>query len=93
MQNIHCDCSIAWTYPSSNNGEGKHAEHLEKGHLFGEELLELLWNPSSVDVYNLSKLHVSPKTLKTHTKVEAFALMTNDLKYIDYSKFSRLDPE
>ncbi|XP_050260529.1 cyclic nucleotide-gated ion channel 1-like isoform X2 [Quercus robur] len=78
---------IAWAYPSSNNGEGKHAERLEKGHFFGEELLELLWNPSSVDVYNLSKLPVSSKTLKTHTKVEAFALMANDLKDIDYSMF------
>ena len=73
---------IAWAYPSSNNGEGKHAECLEKGHFFGKELLELLWNPSSVDVYNLSKLPVSSKTLKTHTKVEAFALMANDLKDI-----------
>ena len=73
---------IAWAYPSSNNGEGKHAERLEKGHFFGEELLELLWNPSSVDVYNPSKLPVSSKTLKTHTKVEAFALMANDLKDI-----------
>ncbi|KAL4614160.1 hypothetical protein ACB092_07G034100 [Castanea dentata] len=78
---------IAWAYPSSNNDEGKHAERLEKGHFFGEELLELLWNPSSVDVYNLSKLPVSSKTLKTHTKVEAFALMANDLKDIDYSRF------
>ena len=75
---------IAWAYPNSNNGEGKHAERLVKGHFFGEELLELLWNPSSVDVYNLSKLPVSSKTLKTHTKVEAFALMANDLKDIDY---------
>ncbi|XP_050260680.1 cyclic nucleotide-gated ion channel 1-like isoform X4 [Quercus robur] len=68
---------IAWAYPSSNNGEGKHAERLEKGHFFGEELLELLWNPSSVD--NLSKLPISSKTLKTHTKVEVFALMANDV--------------
>ncbi|XP_030944779.1 cyclic nucleotide-gated ion channel 1-like [Quercus lobata] len=73
---------IAWTYPSSNNGEGKHVECLEKGHFFGEELLELLWNPSSVNVFNLSKLPVSSKTLKTHTKVEVFALMANDLKDI-----------
>ena len=86
---------IAWAYPSSNNGEGKHAERLEKGHFFGEELLELLWNSSSVDVYNhnLSKLPISSETLKTHTKVEAFALMANDLKDIGYSRFSRLDPE
>ena len=75
---------IAWAYPSSNNGEGKHAERLEKGHFFGEELLELRWNSSSVDVYNhnLSKLPISSKTLKTHTKVEVFALMANDLKDI-----------
>lgn len=73
---------IAWTYPSSNNGEEKHVERLEKGHFFGEELLELLWNSSSVNGYNLSKLPVSSKTLKTHTKVEVFALMANDWKNI-----------
>ncbi|XP_075673293.1 cyclic nucleotide-gated ion channel 1-like isoform X2 [Castanea sativa] len=73
---------IAWTYPSSNNGEGKHVERLDKGHFFGEELLELLLNPSSVNADNLSKLPVSSKTLKTHTKVEVFALMANDLKDI-----------
>ena len=86
---------IAWAYPSSNNGEGKHAERLEKGHFFGEELLELLWNSSSVDVYNhnLSKLPISSKTLKTHTKVEAFALMAYDLKEILESKLSLLEPE
>ncbi|KAK9989667.1 hypothetical protein SO802_029906 [Lithocarpus litseifolius] len=86
---------IAWTY-TSNNGEGsdsRHAERLEKGQYFGEKLLEWILRPTSADMYNLSKLPVSSKTLKTHTKVEAFALMAHDLKQIWHSKLSRLGTE
>ena len=42
---------------------------------------------------NLSILPVSSKTLKTHTKVEAFALMAYDLKEILESKLSLLGHE
>ena len=45
------------------------------------------------DMRNLSILPVSSKTLKTHTKVEAFALMAHDFKKIMESKFSLLGPE
>ena len=75
---------IVWTY-TSNNGEGsdsRHAERLGKGQYFGGELLEWVLRPSDADMYNLSKVLVSSKTLKTHTKVEAFALMAHDLKQI-----------
>ena len=50
---------IAWTYTNSNTDEGRHAERLEKGHFFGKELLEWAWKPSSVNIYNLSKLPLS----------------------------------
>uniref|UniRef100_A0A7N2MV96 Cyclic nucleotide-binding domain-containing protein n=2 Tax=Quercus lobata TaxID=97700 RepID=A0A7N2MV96_QUELO len=75
---------IVWTY-KSNNGEGsdsRHAERLEKGQYFGRELLEWVMNPTSDDMRNLSILPVSSKILKTHTKVEAFALMAHDFKKI-----------
>ena len=74
----------AWAFPSSSNGEGtgtasRCAERLESGHFFGEELLELFWEPSSTNMFNLSKVPIHSKSLKTHTKVEAFALMANEL--------------
>ena len=86
---------IVWTY-SSNNGEGsdsRHAERLEKGQYFGGKLLEWILTPASVDMRNLSIVPVSSKTLKTHTKVEAFALMAHDFKQILESKLSLLEPE
>ncbi|KAL4614137.1 hypothetical protein ACB092_07G032500 [Castanea dentata] len=74
----------AWAFPSSSNGEGtgtasRCAERLEAGDFFGEELLKLFWEPSSTNTFNLSKVPIYSKSLKTHTKVEAFALMANDL--------------
>ncbi|XP_050259652.1 probable cyclic nucleotide-gated ion channel 10 [Quercus robur] len=86
---------IVWTC-TSNNGEGsgpQHAERLEKGQYFGGKLLEWVLTPTSDDMYNLSKLPISSKTLKTHTKVEAVALMAHDLKQIWQSKLSRLGQE
>uniref|UniRef100_A0A2N9FI40 Cyclic nucleotide-binding domain-containing protein n=1 Tax=Fagus sylvatica TaxID=28930 RepID=A0A2N9FI40_FAGSY len=63
---------IAWTYTNSN-GE---VECLENGHYFGEELLELSFS-------KLSRLPFSPRTVvKTHGRIEAFALMAEDLKNI-----------
>ena len=62
---------IAWTYTNSNS----EAEHLENGHYFGEELLELSFS-------KLSRLPLSPRTVKTHGRIEAFALMAEDLKNI-----------
>ncbi|XP_075674735.1 cyclic nucleotide-gated ion channel 1-like, partial [Castanea sativa] len=86
---------IVWTC-TSNNGEGSgppHAERLEKGQYFGGKLLEWVLTPTSDDMSNLSKLPISSKTLKTHTKVEAFALLAHDLKQIWHSKLSRLGQE
>ena len=47
---------IAWTYPSSDNGEGTafwHIEHREKSQFFGEEFLVWALKPSSIDMDNL----------------------------------------
>ena len=72
---------IVWSSNNSNNiGKGaatasRQVECLKKGQLFGEELLDWFWNKdSSLDISKLI-LPVSSKTLKTHTKVEAFALI------------------
>ncbi|XP_030944783.1 cyclic nucleotide-gated ion channel 1-like isoform X3 [Quercus lobata] len=76
---------IAWTYTTGNNGRGvlpTHAERLVEGQFFGGELLEWLRKSTSTSRNNLSKLPISSKTLKTHTKVEAFALMADDLTKI-----------
>ena len=79
---------IVWSSNNSNNiGKGaatasRQVECLKKGQLFGEELLDWFWNKdSSLDMSKLI-LPVSSKTLKTHTKVEAFALMADDFKEI-----------
>ena len=88
-EGIVCTCT-------SNNGDGtnsQHAECLVKGQYFGGKLLEWILTPASVDMRNLSIVPVSSKTLKTHTKVEAFALMAHDFKQILESKLSLLEPE
>ncbi|KAB1205058.1 Cyclic nucleotide-gated ion channel 1 [Morella rubra] len=71
---------VIWKSVSSTGGAASSGwVCLEKGQFCGEQLLE--WaglndtNPSPC----LSSLPISPMTLKTHTKVEAFVLMANDL--------------
>ncbi|KAF3947654.1 hypothetical protein CMV_026241 [Castanea mollissima] len=59
---------------------------------FGKELLGWV-QKSTASRNNLSKLPVSSRTLKAHTKVEVFALMAQDLKQILHSKLSSLGPE
>ncbi|XP_041010064.1 cyclic nucleotide-gated ion channel 1-like [Juglans microcarpa x Juglans regia] len=51
---------------------------IESGHFFGEELLD--WGFGGCSIPSLSNPPVSTKTFKTHTKVEAFALMAKDLQ-------------
>ena len=68
-------------------------EQTPNGQYFGGELLEWILTPTSDNMRNLSILPVSSKTLKTHTKVEAFALMAHDFKQILESKLSLLEPE
>ena len=74
---------IIWSFATSN-GEGtvsSAAQCIEKGHFYGQDLLDWALNdsPTSLD---LSKLPISTKTVKTHAKVEGFALMANDLKTV-----------
>ncbi|KAL4594930.1 hypothetical protein ACB092_12G054900 [Castanea dentata] len=54
------------------------AECIEKGDFYGQDLLDWAFKDSPTS-RNLSKLPVSTKTLKTHTKVEGFTLLANDL--------------
>ncbi|XP_042979404.1 cyclic nucleotide-gated ion channel 1-like [Carya illinoinensis] len=51
---------------------------IESGHFFGEELLD--WGFGGCSIPSLSNPPVSTKTFKTHTNVEAFALMAKDLR-------------
>ncbi|KAE8077326.1 hypothetical protein FH972_015898 [Carpinus fangiana] len=64
---------------NGENGEGivSGAQCIEKGQFYGEELLKWGFNGSSPE---LSDLPISTKTVKTLTKVEAFALTANNLK-------------
>ena len=69
-----------------------------EGQFFGGELGEYIveWVRKSTKASrnDLSKLPVSSKNLKTHTKVEAFALMAYDLMNIlSNSKLWELDPK
>ncbi|XP_059428823.1 cyclic nucleotide-gated ion channel 1-like [Corylus avellana] len=71
---------IIWNFTTSINAE-RSAKCIEKGSFYGEELLD--WGlECSAALPNLSDLPISLKTAKTHTKVEAFALMANDLRTI-----------
>ncbi|KAB1205028.1 Cyclic nucleotide-gated ion channel 1 [Morella rubra] len=83
---------VVWKSASSSGGIVSSSwVCLEKGQFCGEQLLEwagfndtnpscLLLSKDTSHSPSLSNLPVSPMTLKTHTKVEAFVLMANDLK-------------
>jgi hypothetical protein len=69
---------IIWNFTTIN--AERSAKCIEKGSFYGEELLE--WGLERSALSDLSDLPISLRTLKTHTKVEAFALMANDLRTI-----------
>ena len=89
---------VVWNFITTSNGEGivtSKAQCIEKGNFFGQELLD--WGFSKEKekekelvggefegslIPNLSELPISTKTAKTHTKVEGFALLANDLRTI-----------
>ncbi|KAF5451079.1 hypothetical protein F2P56_031378 [Juglans regia] len=78
---------ILWKFATTNNNvvgstvSSSRGECIEEGCYCGEEILNWGFHGFSQQVVpNLSDLPISDKTLKTHTKVEAFALMANDLK-------------
>ncbi|KAF5451088.1 hypothetical protein F2P56_031385, partial [Juglans regia] len=70
---------IVLKFPTSKSGEPICIECIEQGNFYGVQLLQ--WSlDHSTSLLSLSKLPISTETLKTHTKVEAFGLMANDLK-------------
>ncbi|KAF5451069.1 hypothetical protein F2P56_031368 [Juglans regia] len=78
---------VLWKFATTNNNgvestvSSSHGECIEEGCYCGKEILNWGFHGFSQQVLpNLSDLPISDKTLKTHTKVEAFALMANDLK-------------
>ncbi|KAM2007123.1 hypothetical protein ACFX15_002077 [Malus domestica] len=69
-----------WTYASTDSQAGQgislmDTEPLGKGHCYGEELLDC-----ASDCF--TKLPVSSKHVKCHTKVEAFVLLAKDLETV-----------
>ncbi|KAG7973673.1 hypothetical protein I3843_06G009000 [Carya illinoinensis] len=79
---------IVWTYTSIH---GDKTGCLKKGDLFGRHLVE--W---ALESPGLSDIPLSTRTLKCHTKVEAFCLMAGDLKdmisqcWWRFSKFNNI---
>lgn len=69
---------IIWNFTTST--AKRSAKCIEKGSFYGEELLD--WGLERSALPELSDLPISVKTTKTHIKVEAFALMANDLRTI-----------
>jgi cyclic nucleotide gated channel len=69
-----------WCFKTSNDENSEGPQCVEKGDFYGEELLE--WGFNSSPSPKLSDFPISTKTVKTFTKVEAFALTANDLKIL-----------
>lgn len=70
------------TYATNNGSSGTIQFEKEKDGLYGEELLTWAEGPSS----KLSNLPISPVTVKSHKKVEVFAIKATDLQLV-VSKF------
>ncbi|KAG6706955.1 hypothetical protein I3842_06G008700 [Carya illinoinensis] len=67
---------IVWTYTSNH---GDKTDCLGKDGIFGSDQL-VEWALESLKSSGLSNIPLSRRTLKCHTKVEAFCLMASDLK-------------
>lgn len=72
---------IVWVYPTTSSGHGASrvsttptTKLLKKGDYYGDELVQ--W---SLTHNSLSDLPISAVNMKSHTKVEGFALRANDL--------------
>ena len=70
-------CCFKTSNGENSMGMDSDAHYIEKGEIWGEELLEWGFNRSSA---HKKWVPISTKILKTTSKVEAFALMANDLK-------------
>jgi cyclic nucleotide gated channel len=71
-----------WCFKTSNGEDGEGPQCIEKGEFYGEELLEWGFKFNDFPSPKLSDFPISTKTFKTFTKVEAFALTSNDLKIL-----------
>ncbi|KAF4380449.1 hypothetical protein F8388_024742, partial [Cannabis sativa] len=79
----------AWAY-TNNNSDSVSTRRLKKCDYFGEELLE--WSRTHT---NITDFPIGTTNVKSHTKVEAFSLMANDLLNIvknNYRFFRRNIP-
>ena len=77
---------VVWTFGSNTSP----MECLQKGDYYGNKLIE--WKLSST---SYSDFPISTANLKSHTKVEAFALMAIDLEHVlssCWSNFSQMYP-
>ena len=76
--------AIEWSFKARVNGEAttsssQYPNWLEKGAFFGQELLhEWTSGQQASSSSNIFNLPLSSKIVKSHTKVEAFALKAND---------------
>jgi len=72
-------CCFKPTNSENSKGIDSDIEYIEKGDLYGEELLEWGFNRSPSDK---KWIPTSNKTVKTHSKVEAYALTAKDLTHL-----------
>jgi hypothetical protein len=70
-------CCFKTSNGENSMGMDSDAQYIEKGEIWGEELLEWGFNRSSA---HKKWVPISTKIVKTTSKVEAFALTANDLK-------------
>lgn len=68
---------IVLTYSATSSSSSSTIRSLQKGDVYGEELLDWADTFSS-----FSDLPISKRNVKSVSKVEAFALMANDLKMV-----------
>ncbi|KAC2610345.1 hypothetical protein FH972_027183 [Carpinus fangiana] len=70
-------CCFKTSRGDNSMGTDSDTQYIEKGEIWGEELLEWGFNRSSA---HKKSVPISTKTVKTTSKVEAFALTAKDLK-------------
>lgn len=76
---------IVLTYPATSSSSSSTIKSLQKGDVYGEELVD--W---AAKFSPFSDLPISKRTVRSVSTVEAFALMANDLKIV-VARFSMLE--
>lgn len=77
---------IVLTY-TINNGGSSSTSRLEKGDYYGEMLLS--WATTST---SFSDVPISPRTVKSHRKVEVFAITATELQLVVSKFYTRISP-